>query len=556
MDTKGNSTTTRRGVRVALATGLPTALVLASVAAVGLWGHHTGWKAPRFSDLFGQESEVAAEDWCVEHNVPDSQCIACHPELAGESPADWCKEHGVAESKCTVCHPEILKTGVAGDWCVEHGVPESGCTICHPEIARKGEAVGSETSTVVTEVAHADELPEDHPNSVPGSASGRPRDPKTCQKHALKVQFASTAAITKAGVELGNVVERTMSDSIIVNGEVNYDRTRLAKLSARVPGTAWRVVAELGAAVRAGDVLALIDSPEVGRAKTEYLQSATSLDVAKKKLTRVQSSAEAGFRTEAERLEAESTVRLEESRLFNTRQALTSMGLPPPNGEPTEERLTLLGLPESIASSFGQGVKPASLVPILAPFDGTVISRDIVSGEVVEAGRQLFEVADTSQLWVTMDVPQGDAHRIALGQAVIYRPDDAWDESVTGETAWISTAVDEMTRTVKMRANVANAEGSLRAHSFGRAQVVVRTTPNAIAVPSEAIQWEGCCYVVFVRLSDTIFQTRKVRLGARDSAFTEVVVGVLPGEIVATKGSHVLKSEILKSSLGAGCTDD
>ena len=528
--------------------------MLAGVAAVGVFGHRTGWKAPRFSELFGKGAEAEQEDWCAAHNVPDSGCIACHPELAGESPADWCTEHGVPESRCTVCHPEILDTGVAGDWCGEHGVPESGCTICNPAIARIGELPAPEVA--VTQGAHAGELPEDHPGGVPPPGGRRLRDPRTCQKHALKVQFASAAALEKVGVQLGQAVERAMSDSIVVNGEVDYDRTRFAKLSSRVPGTAWRVEADLGASVRAGEVLALVDSPEVARAKTDTLQAATSLDLAKRTLERVQLSAEAGFRTEAERLEAEASVRLEQSRLFNARQALSSLGLSPPEGEPSELSLSVLGIPDALAATLDPASTPASLVPILAPLDGTLVSRDLVRGEVVEPGRTLFEIADTSRMWLMLDVPQPDAHRLALGQGAIFRPDDARDESVPAEIAWISTAVDEMTRTVKVRANAANPEGALRAHTFGRAQIVVRGSPNAVAVPTEAIQWEGCCHVVFVRLSDTVFQTRKVRLGARDPAFTEVVVGLLPGEVVATTGSHVLKSEILKSSLGAGCTDD
>jgi multidrug efflux pump subunit AcrA (membrane-fusion protein) len=62
--------------------------------------------------------------------------------------------------------------------------------------------------------------------------------------------------------------------------------------------------------------------------------------------------------------------------------------------------------------------------------------------------------------------------------------------------------------------------------------------------------------VVFVRLTDDIFQTRKVKLGARSGGFAEILVGVLPGEVVASAGSFVLKSELLKSRLGAGCVDD
>lgn len=532
--------TEKRSFARSILGGLPTWMVLACIGAVGLWGHHTGWKAPRFSELFGKSAAVAAEDWCTEHNVPDSKCIACHPELAGESPADWCKEHGVPESKCTVCHPEILQTGVAGGWCKEHGVPEADCTICHPEIARKGE------------------LPPDADAAVVSTESGSPspvRDPRTCQTHATKVQFASAASVAKVGVRLGQVVERPMAASILVNAEVDYDRTHFARVSSRVSGIASRVEKELGAAVRAGETLALIDAAEVGRAKSEFLQAFTAVEATTRASKRVQSSAEAGFRTEAERAAAESAAREAEIRLFNARQALVNLGLSVPEGTPTEASIARLGIPEPIAASLSGDVS-ANLIPLVVRFDGTVVAREIVTGDVVDPTRTLFEIADTSRMWVTMDLPESEAGRVAVGQQVVFQPDDARGQGASGSVTWISTSVDEMTRTVKVRADVENPQGILRAHSFGRARIVMRTNPVAVAVPNEAVQWEGCCYVVFVRLTDEIFQTRKVRLGVKDAAYTEILVGLLPGEVVATTGSHVLKSEILKSNLGAGCTDD
>ena len=535
---------------------LPTLAVLGLIGAVGYWGHSTGWKAPQFSHLFGLAPGKAAADWCATHNVPDSRCIACHPELAGENGADWCKEHGVPESKCTTCHPEILTTGVAGDWCAEHGLPESGCTICHPEIARKGALPVDASAVTVSNGSHASERPEDHPAGATSPAADTMRNSRTCQKHALKVQFASVAAMEKCGIRLGQVVERPMSDSVFVNAEVDYDRTRFARLAPRVSGTAWRVEHGLGEVVKAGDVLALIESGEAGRAKAELLQAQVAVDVTVRAAERARSSSEAGFRTEAERIEAEAKAREAEIRLFNARQSLANLGLATPSGNVDASRIATLGLPEHLIAQLSTGTPSANLIPLSAPLDGVIVARTAVTGEIVEPSRALFEIADTSRMWVTMDVPQTDAHRIAIGEEVIFRPDDARDEVVAGRLAWIATAVDEMTRTVKVRADVSNTTGGLRAHSFGRAQIVVRTSPNAIAVPTEAVQWEGCCYVVFVRISDDIFQTRKVRLGAKDAAYTEIQGGVLPGEIVVTVGSHVLKSEILKSNLGAGCTDD
>src|SRR5580765_1803848 len=95
------SATPRRGwpIMSAFFRYAPTFVVLGALGGLAYWGHHTGWSMPKFSDLTGRRSQVEKEDWCMQHNVPDSMCIACHPELVGASVADWCKEHGVPESR-------------------------------------------------------------------------------------------------------------------------------------------------------------------------------------------------------------------------------------------------------------------------------------------------------------------------------------------------------------------------------------------------------------------------------------------------------------------------
>jgi cobalt-zinc-cadmium efflux system membrane fusion protein len=541
----------------AVTRSLPTFLVLVCLAAVAFYGHRTGWKAPKFSDLFGTGVAQEKEDWCVEHGVPDSKCIKCHPELAGESGADWCKEHGVPESRCTTCHPEILSKGVAGDWCREHGVPESNCTKCHPEIAVKGSPQQGvpDVSVVAATGATAS-------TKQTGSAgAGRPpKDPATCQTHAMRVQFASAASVEKAGVKLGSVVERPMADTLTANAEIDYDRTRLAQVSSRASGVAWWVGKEVGDRVTRGEVIALVDSAEIGRAKAELLQAAAQRHVKTLSLERTRSLISSKIATQAELQENEAALREAEIRLFNSRQALINLGFVlTPDGAsdiPNEQELQLLGVPESVRQNLDATNTTANLLPITAPLDGVVTARNVVAGEAVETSKPLFVVADTSRMWVMIDVPQSLANRVTLGQRVRFRVEPTSDDAAVGAIAWVCTAVDEQTRTVKVRADMNNADGRLLAKMFGQATITIRESPTAIAVPDEAVQWEGCCHLVFVRLTDEIFQPRKIKLGARSGGFTEVLVGVLPGEVIATTGSHVLKSEILKSSLGAGCTDD
>jgi cobalt-zinc-cadmium efflux system membrane fusion protein len=311
--------------------------------------------------------------------------------------------------------------------------------------------------------------------------------------------------------------------------------------------------------VKKGDVLALLDAAEVGKAKAELLSAVAEQDLKNKTVRRLRSSAESGFKTDAELQEGEAAVKAASIRVFNAQQALMSLGLSKGVEETSdaERRNTqFMGLPKATADTLDPKTTTANLLPVVAPFDGVVIERHAVVGEVVEISKPLFVVADTSRMWVNADVPLGDAGRLKMGQTVTFKPDGAPDRAATGTVSWISTAVDDQTRTLKVRASVQNPDAQLLAHTFGKAQITIRHKPSAIVVPNEAVQWEGCCHVVFVRLSDEIFQTRKVKLGTKTNGFTEITVGVVPGEVIATAGSHVLKSEILKSALGAGCTDD
>src|SRR5690349_10617291 len=107
------------------------------------------------------------------------------------------------------------------------------------------------------------------------------------------------------GTGVGDVVERAAADSGVVNAEPDYDRTHFASLASRVAGSVRRIDRDLGEVIHAGDVLALIESSEVGRAKAELLQAQTAVDVTARASTRLKASSEAGFRTETERLEAE-----------------------------------------------------------------------------------------------------------------------------------------------------------------------------------------------------------------------------------------------------------
>ena len=158
-----------------------------------------------------------------------------------------------------------------------------------------------------------------------------------------------------------------------------------------------------------------------------------------------------------------------------------------------------------------------------------------------------------------LNVRQEDAKYVRRGQTVRFQADNG-DRMVAGQIAWISPAVDEQTRTVQVRVAVANEDGALQDKTFGTGRIILREEPNAIVVPRDAVQSTPDASFVFVRdknyfdeKSPKFFHVRQVRLGARDDQYVELLAGVLPGEVIASKGSNVLLAQLLRSNLGAGC---
>jgi cobalt-zinc-cadmium efflux system membrane fusion protein len=508
----------RPGIIRRLAAAVPNLLILLALGGLAAWGHHTGWKIPRFSELSGQTSRDK-DDWCAEHAVPESICVECNP-------GRWPRPKGP-------------------DWCPVHGVHE--CLWEHPEIAQ-AIRVPAVTPAALERVRQALAFAE------------RPTNSRKCKLFLRRIQFASEEAVTRAGIDVVPVWEAPVTESVAANGEITYEPTRLARLSSRVRGTVWRVDKVVGQPVKKGEVLALIDAAEVGKAKGEFLQSVAQLDLRMKNLDALRQGSASGVIPEVKLRESRAALEEAEIRVQAAEQALTNLGLSVRSVDfkglapaVAAKKIRFLGLTETTIKTLATQ-ESSNLMPVVAPLDGVVIARQVVAGEVVEA-RTLFTIADTRRMLLTLHVSQEDASHVVRGQSVRFRPDGSAEAN--GVVAWVSTGVDKRTRTVEVRVELDNAKGQLRDGTFGSGKVIVRHEEQAVVVPSEAVQWEGDCHIVFVRDKDylaegavKVFHTRTVRPGAKDGGNTEIIAGVLPGELVVAKGSSMLRSELLKNNLG------
>lgn len=383
------------------------------------------------------------------------------------------------------------------------------------------------------------------------------RPPANCPLAGTRLEFPTAAAVARAGIRTAAASAGPLTETVSAPGELNYDQTLVARLSTPIRGIVWRVEKEVGDRVAKGEMVALVDAAELGKAKAELLEAVADAELKAQTLRGLETAREAVPGRQIQ--EARGALRVARVRLENDRQALANLGLPvPPAADlakaPEDElarRMRLLGLPESVTRGLDPETATTNLLPIVSPLDGVVAERKVVAGEVVDASAPLFVVANLRRIWVLLDVRLEEADRIAPGQSVRFLPDGHEGEALVGKLSWISTTVDEKTRTMRARAVVDNPREHFRARTFGTAQVSVREIAQAVVVPDEAVQREGRCQFVFVRLADTVFELREVQPGARSGRLVDVHGGIRPGEVVATTGSHVLKSEVLKGRLAA-----
>lgn len=504
----------------------PTAAVVLALTGLAAFGHFNHWTMPKFSSLFGA-AEPAGELWCATHNVAEAQCIECNPDLLPkQTNFGWCKTHGV-----------------------------HNCTLDHPEVAQ------------LTKPASVD---PDMLARAERALSLRPRAENNalCNLHDRRIQFASAETLEKVGVDIAVVEEKPLVEAVSAPGEVTYDETKMAHLASRVTGVVWRAERQVGDRVAAGDVLAYIDSTDVGRAKGELLAAIAQLRLKQTNVERLRPLAADGTVPGFRMREAEAAWDEARIRVQTSEQALVNLGLAVDaqsfaNTDIGEigQRIQFLGLPDDLKSKLDAGTTTSNLFPLRSPLSGVIINRHVVDGEAVESGTMVFAVADVERLWLTLHVKQEDAPYLKPGQTVLFRASGgARVSEISGQLAWISTEADDRTRTVAVRAELPNPEGRLLANTFGTGRVVLREEPKAVMVPNEALHWDGACHVVFVRDKNyfqadsfKFFHVRSVRPGVKDGDSTEIIAGLLPGEVIASRNSVVLEAQLLKSNLGAGC---
>ena len=438
--------------------------------------------------------------------------------------ADWCAEHAVPESECTKCNPSlIVGFQESGDWCAGHDLPESHCRLCNSEIVFPQELLIQSKRT------------EQMANEINVSLNLRD-NAAICATDGALIQFASATTAERTGIKVQLVLG---APGISVNdapAEIVFDESTIFAVSISVEAQVTNWIMSSGDEVEYGQPLAELQSPEVARLSSQLLTAHARYLVEQRELERHQKLMERNLISEADWDMKKALAEQAQAEFISARSLLLSAGLH-----------------EQDVSQILKSKQLSNQYLLRAPKQGVIIERMAGIGELLDAGSTFATIGDPIAMWIEARLTERQMHDINVGDKLVFSSDGGGINRVGGEVIWVSRFLDPHTRTGPVRARIIDGGHRLRAGEFGRVEIANNYQADVVLVPKDAVQWEGCCNVVFVKESDDQYRPRKVQMAGSQGAYYQVTNGVLPGQEIVVEGAFLLKTELKKSSIGAGC---
>jgi RND family efflux transporter MFP subunit len=212
--------------------------------------------------------------------------------------------------------------------------------------------------------------------------------------------------------------------------------------------------------------------------------------------------------------------------------------------ETAAQKLKFFDVPAAQIAELEKTRAPLKTLPVAAPMSGFVIEKNVVAGQMVDAGMKLYRIADLGIVWVIAQVYEQDLPFVQLGQEAVVKVASMPDREFRGRVTFVYPTLDEKTRTAKVRLEFENPGYYLKPGMFVSAQIQAELEDSALLVPDEAVLRSGDKNTVFVALARGRFEARDVTLGvAAEDSMIQVSSGLSAGERVVTSGQFLLDSE-------------
>ena len=315
---------------------------------------------------------------------------------------------------------------------------------------------------------------------------------------------------------------RAAGERVSVLGELTVDQDTYAEVAAPSPARVVKVLVKPGDRVTVNQPLVELHSADLGKARAEALAARARADLAAKSVTRKRTLATDQLITDQELRDAEAAATLADADLKVAQAAVRS---------------------------FGEGGGDAARFVLRAPVAGTVIDRNVVTGQLADPSRTLLTVGDLSHLWLIAHVFERDAVRLRVGGTAQVAFAALPGRAFSAEVALIGSGVDPSSRTIPVRLELANPDGTLRPGMSATASLPLGDATGAaggtvVAVPLASVQRVGDGWAVFLPKSEEgSFEIRPIGRGRELGGEVEILSGLTADETVVVDGAFLLKAE-------------
>jgi membrane fusion protein, heavy metal efflux system len=335
------------------------------------------------------------------------------------------------------------------------------------------------------------------------------------------------------------VQQRVFQSEHVTEGKIAVDEDRSTPIFSPYAGRVLKLFVKPGDTVTVGQPLFTVQAADMVQAQNDFISAATALNKARSAQNLAQ------IIDKRQRLLYEGkAVPLKEVQ--NARAALDAAENDVRSAEvaleATRNRLRILGKTDQEITDFQEKgtIDPATL--ITAPIAGTIVQRKVGPGQYVGSGSTdpVFIIGDLSTVWVVAFIRETEAPIVHVGQQIYFTVLAYPDRSFPATISYVAAALDPTTRRLLVRATVNNDAGLLKPEMFASVKILTGESDKAVAVPRDAIIYEGEAARVWVvrdKDNDKAIELRRIKVGLTNGSLVEVLKGLAPGDRVVTKGS-------------------
>jgi cobalt-zinc-cadmium efflux system membrane fusion protein len=342
------------------------------------------------------------------------------------------------------------------------------------------------------------------------------------------------ATAKQSGIFLDTAGSVSIRSIIELPGEITSNANKVAHIVPRLTGVVTQVTKNVGDHVRAGEVLAVLESRDLADLKSEYLSHSRRYDLVRQTFEREEALWKKKIASEQDYLIAKQGVQEAQIQRENASQKLLAMGI-------TRQDI------ERLAAG---GDKMLARYEVRAPFSATVINRNAATGEFIRGEETIFILSDLSEVWVDVTVYAQDLSKVRAGQEVSVKS-DAMSMSEKGTVSYVEPLIGSESRAAKARVVLANKSGLWRPGMFAKVALVQEQVQVPVAVKLTALQQFRDWTVVFLNEGEE-YEIQPLELGRRDDEYVEVLSGLSAGMTYVSTNPYLLKADVEKS----GATHD